>query len=321
MLPAPGPDDSHRYQDGDRGKTDQAGAANQPLEPLPAVAKRVANQANGDRPHHRAAGIVEKKDAPRQLAGTGEKGTKDAEPGDEPRDENGLGAVAGEKAVKQLEPVPCQPDAPPVPLRDASSGTPSNQKSKIVAEDGRHDGGGDDAGQPEAAEVRERRARQQRGLTRHRHAGIFQEHTREDDVRTALKHPLVGVGTDSSAKAEDGKLAESKSHPRAWGSFPRILGRFVRDERLLTIEEAIRKMTSKAAARVHLRDRGVLRPGMMADITVFDAATIRDLATFENPNRYSTGVKHVFVNGRRVVADGKITPERPGRPLRGSAAR
>jgi N-acyl-D-amino-acid deacylase len=139
----------------------------------------------------------------------------------------------------------------------------------------------------------------------------------ENDVRTALRHPLVGVGTDSSAKAEDGKLAESKSHPRAWGSFPRILGTFVRDEHVLTLEEAIRKMTSKAAARVHLTDRGILRPGMMADLTLFDPATIRDVATFENPNHYSTGVKHVFVNGRRIVADGAITSERPGRPLRG----
>ncbi len=143
----------------------------------------------------------------------------------------------------------------------------------------------------------------------------------EDDVRTALKHPLVGVGTDSGAKAADGKLSESKSHPRAWGSFPRILGRYVRDERLLTLEEAIRKMTSKAAARVHLNDRGVLRPGLAADITVFDAATIRDVSTFEDPTRYAVGVRHVFVNGRRVVADGAITAERPGRPLRGPGYR
>ncbi|HJZ78078.1 MAG TPA: amidohydrolase family protein, partial [Vicinamibacterales bacterium] len=143
----------------------------------------------------------------------------------------------------------------------------------------------------------------------------------EDDVRTALKHPLVGVGTDSAAKATDGKLSESKSHPRAWGSFPRILGRYVRDEHLLTLEEAIRKMTSKAAARVHLTDRGVLRPGMAADITIFDAATIRDVSTFEDPTRYAVGVKHVVVNGRRVVADGAITAERPGRPLRGPGYR
>jgi dihydroorotase/N-acyl-D-amino-acid deacylase len=139
----------------------------------------------------------------------------------------------------------------------------------------------------------------------------------EDDVRTALKHPLVGVGTDSGAQAQDGKLSESKSHPRAWGSFPRILGRYVRDEHLLTLEDAIRKMTSKAAARVHLSDRGVLRPGMMADITVFDAATIRDVATFDDPKHYAVGVRQVFVNGTRVVADGAITAARPGRPLRG----
>ncbi len=143
----------------------------------------------------------------------------------------------------------------------------------------------------------------------------------EEDVRTALKHPLVGVGTDSGAQAQDGKLSESKSHPRAWGSFPRILGRYVRDEQLLTLEEAIRKMTSKAAARVHLSDRGVLRPGMMADITVFDAATIRDTSTFDDPKHYALGVTQVFVNGRRVVADGAITAERPGRPLRGPGGR
>ncbi len=143
----------------------------------------------------------------------------------------------------------------------------------------------------------------------------------EQDVRTALRHPLVGVGTDSGAKAMDGKLSESKSHPRAWGSFPRILGRYVRDEHLLTLEEAIRKMTSKAAARVHLTDRGVLRPGMAADITIFDPVVIRDASTFEDPTRYAVGVQHVFVNGRRVVANGAITSERPGRPLRGPGYR
>jgi N-acyl-D-aspartate/D-glutamate deacylase len=138
----------------------------------------------------------------------------------------------------------------------------------------------------------------------------------EDDVRTALANPLVGVGTDSGAQAEDGKLSESKSHPRAWGSFPRILGKYVRDEHVLTLEEAVRKMTSKAAARVHLWDRGVLRPGMKADITIFDPATIRDTATFADPKHYAVGVRDVFVNGRAVVADGRITAERPGRPLR-----
>jgi len=143
----------------------------------------------------------------------------------------------------------------------------------------------------------------------------------EEDVRTALQHPLVGVATDSGAKAEDGKLSESKSHPRGWGSFPRILGKYVRDEHLLTLEEAIRKFTSKAASRVHLIDRGILRPGMMADVTVFDPATIRDVATFDDPNRYSIGIRHVFANGKPVVANGAITGQKPGRPLRGPGYR
>ena len=142
----------------------------------------------------------------------------------------------------------------------------------------------------------------------------------EDDVKTALKDPLVGVGTDSGAQAEDGPLSESKSHPRAWGSFPRILGKYVRDEHLLRLEDAIRKMTSRSAARVNILDRGILRPGMMADITIFNPATIRDVSTFDDPKHYATGVVHVFVNGRRVVADGKITTARPGRPLRSHQA-
>jgi N-acyl-D-amino-acid deacylase len=143
----------------------------------------------------------------------------------------------------------------------------------------------------------------------------------EDDVRTALKHPLVSVGTDSPAMAEDGPLSESKSHPRGWGSFPRILGQYVRTEHLLSLEEAIRKMTSRPAVRVGLKNRGILRPGMVADITVFDPAIIQDVSTFEAPTRYSVGVRYVFVNGRPVVADGKITSERAGRVLRGPGYR
>jgi N-acyl-D-amino-acid deacylase len=139
----------------------------------------------------------------------------------------------------------------------------------------------------------------------------------EDDVRAALKHPLVSVGTDSGAMAEDGPLARSKSHPRGWGSFPRILGKYVREERLLTLEEAIRKMTSHPAARVHLNDRGMLRQGMVADITIFDPSTIADTATFKDPNHYSVGMKHVLVNGELMVLNGNITAARPGRVLRG----
>jgi N-acyl-D-amino-acid deacylase len=143
----------------------------------------------------------------------------------------------------------------------------------------------------------------------------------EQDVRTALKDPLVSIDTDSGARATDGPLAESKSHPRGWGTFARILGHYVRDEKLLTLEDAVRKMTSQPAARVGLLDRGILRPGMAADVTVFDPATIRDLATFEDPNHYAVGVKHVFVNGQAVVKDGAITDARPGRPLRGPGYR
>jgi N-acyl-D-amino-acid deacylase len=143
----------------------------------------------------------------------------------------------------------------------------------------------------------------------------------EQDVRTALKDPLVSIDTDSAARAEDGPLAASKSHPRGWGTFARILGHYVREEKLLTLEEAVRKMTSQPASRVGLLDRGILRPGMAADITVFDPATIRDAATFADPNHYAVGVKHVFVNGQAVVKDGTITAARPGRPLRGPGYR
>ena len=142
----------------------------------------------------------------------------------------------------------------------------------------------------------------------------------EDDVRAALRHPLVSVGTDAGARAEDGPLSESRSHPRAWGSFPRILGRYVRDEKLLTLEEAVRKFTSRPAARVSLQDRGILRVGMKADITVFDPLTVRDVSTFSDPTHYSTGITHVFVNGRAVVVGGRIMDERPGRVLRGPGA-
>jgi dihydroorotase/N-acyl-D-amino-acid deacylase len=143
----------------------------------------------------------------------------------------------------------------------------------------------------------------------------------ERDVRTALVHPLVAIGTDSGARGEDGPLADSASHPRGWGSFPRILGHYVREEHLLTLEEAIRRFTSRPATRLGLSDRGLLRTGMIADITIFDPTSIRDASTFADPNHYSTGVKYVFVNGRAVLAGGKMTSERPGRVIRGPGYR
>ena len=151
-------------------------------------------------------------------------------------------------------------------------------------------------------------------------SGVIISIMREDDVRAALITPWVGVGTDYGAQAEDGPLSEFASHPRAWGSFPRILGHYARDEHVLRLEDAVRKMTSLPAARVGLLQRGLLRPGMYADITVFDPATIRDVSTFEDPKHYAAGIRHVFVNGRAVVANGRITGERPGRPLRRGAS-
>lgn len=139
----------------------------------------------------------------------------------------------------------------------------------------------------------------------------------EADVRAAVSNPLVTYGSDSGAQAEDGPLSTTKAHPRAFGTFPRILAEYVRSEHTMRLEEAVRKMTSQAASRVGITDRGLLRPGMFADIVVFDPATIRDVATYESPLKYSVGVKDVFVNGRPVVRNGEITNERTGRALRG----
>jgi dihydroorotase/N-acyl-D-amino-acid deacylase len=144
---------------------------------------------------------------------------------------------------------------------------------------------------------------------------------REDDVRLALSNPMVSIGTDSGARAEDGPFSESKSHPRAWGSFPRVLGRYVRDEQLMPLEDAIRRFTSRPAGRLGIADRGLLRPGFKADVTIFNPATIRDLSTFEDPTHYSQGVEHVLVNGKAVVSGGKMTNERPGEPIRGPGYR
>ncbi|MCC7243317.1 MAG: amidohydrolase family protein, partial [Acidobacteria bacterium] len=143
---------------------------------------------------------------------------------------------------------------------------------------------------------------------------------REDDVRAALADPMVAIGTDSGARAEDGPLSESKSHPRAWGSFTKILGTYVRDEKLITLEDAVRRFTSRPAIRMGITDRGLLRPGFKADITVFDLATVRDRSTYTDPNHYSEGIRHVLVNGQAVVRDGAITEARPGQVIRGAGA-
>ena len=137
----------------------------------------------------------------------------------------------------------------------------------------------------------------------------------EDDVRLAMKQPWVSFVTDNPGQAIDGPFAGELAHPRAFGGMARVLGRYVRDEKLLTLEEAVRKMTSLPARRVRLLDRGLLLQGMAADVVVFDLEMVRDLATFEKPLQYSEGITDVVVNGRLVLDAGKMTQERPGRPL------
>jgi dihydroorotase/N-acyl-D-amino-acid deacylase len=137
----------------------------------------------------------------------------------------------------------------------------------------------------------------------------------EDDLQYALRRPWIALDLDAGAFSLDGPFGKSKHHPRALGSMPRVLGHYARDLRLFPVEEAVRKMTSLPARRVGLHDRGLLRPGMAADVVVFDPARIRDAATFEEPNVYSEGVEYVVVNGRVVLDGGRMTGERPGRPL------
>jgi N-acyl-D-amino-acid deacylase len=139
----------------------------------------------------------------------------------------------------------------------------------------------------------------------------------EEDLVMGLKQPWSSIGLDASEGSLDGPLFEPHTHPRAWGSMPRFLGHYVRDQRLLPLEEAIRKITSMPAQREHLRDRGLLRTGMYADITIFDPATIVDHATYGEPNKVSEGVQYVFVNGQLEFEHGKLTGAMAGRPLRG----
>jgi len=143
----------------------------------------------------------------------------------------------------------------------------------------------------------------------------------EDDVRTAMTQPWIAFDCDAEGRRPDGILGSSMTHPRAYGTFPRILGRYVREEKILHLEEAVRRMTSLAARRIGLADRGLLRPGLYADITVFDPAKVIDRATFEAPHHYSEGIVHVFVNGQAVVQGGTITERLPGRLLRGPGYR
>jgi N-acyl-D-amino-acid deacylase len=139
----------------------------------------------------------------------------------------------------------------------------------------------------------------------------------EQDLVTGLKQPWTSIGLDANEMSLDGLLFEPHSHPRGFGSMPRFLGRYVRDQHLMPLEQAIRKITSMPAQREHLTDRGLIKIGFYADVTVFDPATIIDHSTYANPTALSTGVDYVLVNGLLEYDRGTLTGAKGGRPLRG----
>ena len=140
----------------------------------------------------------------------------------------------------------------------------------------------------------------------------------EDDVREVMKSPYGMVGSDGSAIAPEGIWANNVPHPRFYGTFPRVLGHYARDERTLSLQEAVRKMTGAPAQKLGFKDRGVLREGYKADITIFDPRTVKDLATFTEPQRYPAGIPYVIVNGTVVIEKGEHTGALPGEALRKS---
>jgi N-acyl-D-aspartate/D-glutamate deacylase len=140
---------------------------------------------------------------------------------------------------------------------------------------------------------------------------VFFHHS-EEDMRHALAQPFVSIGSDGSAVNADGSVGPAHPHPRFYGTFPRVLGRYVRDERVLTLEDAVRKMTSANAAKVRQFDRGLLRPGLWADVTIVDPRRVIDRATYEEPRQYADGIEYVIVNGTVVIDRGQHTHARPG---------
>jgi len=142
----------------------------------------------------------------------------------------------------------------------------------------------------------------------------------EDDLQYGLKQPWTSIGLDAGETSLDGLLFEPHGHPRAFGSMPRFLGHYVRDLKIISLEQAVRKITSLPAQRQGLANRGLLKEGFFADITVFDPSTIADKATYTEPTQLSQGVKFVFVNGQIEFADGQLTGAKAGRPLMGPGA-
>ena len=141
----------------------------------------------------------------------------------------------------------------------------------------------------------------------------------EDDLQRILKYPATMIASD--AAPGEPQFGRDVPHPRAYGTFARVLGVYVRERQVLTVEDAVRKMSSFPANRMRLADRGLVRPGMKADLAIFDMRTVKDLATFEQPHQYAAGIHVVLVNGQVVLENGKMTGVRPGRVLHGPAYR
>ena len=139
----------------------------------------------------------------------------------------------------------------------------------------------------------------------------------EENIKKELRQSWVSLGSDGASMAPEGVFLKSSTHPRAYGNFARLLGKYVREEKVISLTEAVRRLSGLPATNLGLDGRGFLKIGMFADVVVFDPATIADRATFESPHQYSVGVKHVFVNGVQVLKDGEHTGATPGRALWG----
>jgi N-acyl-D-amino-acid deacylase len=139
----------------------------------------------------------------------------------------------------------------------------------------------------------------------------------EDNVKKQIALPYMAFGSDAGAPAAEGVFMKSNPHPRAYGNFARLLGKYVREEKVISLEDAIHKLTQSSAERLKIKQRGLLKAGYFADLVLFDPATIQDHATFEKPHQYATGVHHVWVNGIQVLKDGNPTGKAAGRVVRG----
>ena len=138
----------------------------------------------------------------------------------------------------------------------------------------------------------------------------------DENIRKQIRQPWVSFGSDAGAPAPEGVFLKSNTHPRAYGNFANLLGKYVREEHVITLPEAVRRMTSYAATDLGIAERGLLKSGYFADVVVFDPATIAAKATYASPHQYAVGVAHVFINGVQVLQDGEHTGAKPGRVVR-----